>query len=362
MNNVPIDENKWLRSWVFVVACVITGLITQMVALPAFAVDASKPETVIRVPRLIDKAMQQGTVRVIVGLNIPFTPEGQLAAPQARENQHQTIATTQNVVWQKMARFHARLIAKFKYIPFMTLRVDAEALKQLAQVAEVRSITEDVPVPLIMESSNGVIGSNEAWAMGYTGAGQTVAILDTGVDKTHPFFSTANKVVSEACYSTNDAFYTSMSACPSGVEESTAPDSGIDCTAVANDLGLADAAADCAHGTHVAGSAAGNDGIGPNFGVAKDAEVIAVQVFSIFSDPSICGTSGSCALSWNTDQMKGLERIFELHSTFDIAAVNMSLGGGQYFTFCDTQVQKAAIANVPIAISQKHTMPLMTKR
>jgi subtilisin family serine protease len=32
------------------------------------------------------------------------------------------------------------------------------------------------------------------------GTGQVIAILDTGVDKTHPFL--ANKVVAEACFST----------------------------------------------------------------------------------------------------------------------------------------------------------------
>jgi subtilisin family serine protease len=44
-----------------------------------------------------------------------------------------------------------------------------------------------------------LIGADVAWAAGYSGAGQAVAILDTGVDKTHPFLT--GKVIAEACFS-----------------------------------------------------------------------------------------------------------------------------------------------------------------
>ena len=83
-------------------------------------------------------------------------------------------------------------------------------------------------------------------------------------------------MVSEACYSTNDPFFSATSVCPGGVEASTAPDSGLNCDAL--DPSIADG---CNHGTHVAGIAAGN-GVGFN-GMALDANVIAIQVFSKIS-------------------------------------------------------------------------------
>jgi hypothetical protein len=43
-----------------------------------------------------------------------------------------------------------------------------------------------------MASSNPIIGSGNAWAAGYEGTAWTVAVLDTGVDKTHPFFATSS--------------------------------------------------------------------------------------------------------------------------------------------------------------------------
>ena len=48
-----------------------------------------------------------------------------------------------------------------------------------------------------------LIKADQAAALGFTGAGQTVAILDTGVAKGHPMLK--GKVVSEACYSSNSA-------------------------------------------------------------------------------------------------------------------------------------------------------------
>jgi subtilisin family serine protease len=53
------------------------------------------------------------------------------------------------------------------------------------------------------------------------GAGKSIVILDTGVDKNHP--ALANKVVSEACYSTSAAGRGITSLCPGGASSSVAP-------------------------------------------------------------------------------------------------------------------------------------------
>ena len=77
----------------------------------------------------------------------------------------------------------------------------------------------------------------------------------------------------------------------------------------------------CDHGTHVAGIAAGS---GTSFaGVAKDADIIAIQVFTGF---------GSALGSYTADQISGLERVYALRSTYAIASANMSLGGTTTYT------------------------------
>ena len=182
-------------------------------------------------------------------------------------------------------------------------------------------------VPLIHADSG-------AWASGFTGAGQHVAILDSGVDKTHLFL--AGKVVSEACYSTTNAAYGSTSLCPGG-QDSIVSGSGVNCTGISG----------CDHGTHVAGIAAGKDpgGVGRN-GVAKDANLIAIQVFSRFDSPSNCGSTAPCILSWSSDQMQALERVFALRGTYAIASGNMSLGGNGSTTNCDGDPLKPSIDNL----------------
>lgn len=182
---------------------------------------------------------------------------------------------------------------------------------------------------MIGGSPTGTFGTSQR-----TGAGQTIAILDTGVMKTHTFL--AHKVVSEACYSSTDTSYGSLAVCEFN---STAPGSGVNCTI---------STTGCDHGTHVAGVAAGN---GAAFnGVAKDATIIAIQVFSEFSE-DYCGI-GKCVLSYTSDQMKGLERVYSLRSRFAIASITMSLGGGAYSSYCDDDARKSIIdqlASVGIA-------------
>lgn len=60
--------------------------------------------------------------------------------------------------------------------PNVTYTVDAFDLQPVA---------DDAVHPNMMESAP-FIGANEAWATGFTGEGVTVAIIDTGVDYTHP--------------------------------------------------------------------------------------------------------------------------------------------------------------------------------
>ncbi|MFL6260190.1 MAG: S8 family serine peptidase [Thermoanaerobaculia bacterium] len=308
------------------------GAATAPPAAPVKSLQASPPPAVSRaeVPEALrQKAAQGGPVRVIVQLAAPFRPEGRLSSSQALD-QKQAIGRVQDTVLGKLAGQRFKLHARYEHIPFLALEVDAKALDVLSRTPEVVAVEQDVLDKASLINSEVSIGVGVAWSQGLTGAGQTVAILDTGVDKTHPFFNGGGhaKVVSEACYSSNVTGYTTT-VCPGGVEESTAPGSGVNCSSF-----------ECIHGTHVAGIAAANDG-GTNFGVARDADLISIQVFS---------DVGYTVGAWTSDQVKGLERVFALADQYNIAAVNMSLGGGGYSdqAACDADnaARKAAIDNL----------------
>lgn len=284
---------------------------------------------------LVAKAQSEGSVRVIVGLRLDaFQPEGKLADSTAVNFQREAIARAESNFIGWLSAFNINEVKTYEFIPYAALTVDALVLDQLRFADIVTSIEEDVALAPTLAESVPLIGGPAAWAAGYTGSGQTVAVLDTGVDKAHTFLS--GKVVSEACYSSNNP--NSSSVCPGGVTSSTSAGSGVNCSLSING---------CNHGTHVAGIAAGK---GTSFsGVAKDASLIAVQIFSRFDSADDCKTTPTpCARTFSSDQLSGLERVYALRSTFNIAAVNMSIGGGRNSSNCDSSNAslKAAIDNL----------------
>ena len=229
---------------------------------------------------LREQAMEFGRVRVIVGLRTPFGAEGHLSTATVAEqrNEIQAMQTQVLSLLPDTAR-SAGNVTRFDTIPFMSLTVTPEELDILQQAPEVISIQEDKTSEPTLNYSVPHIGGDLAWGQGFSGAGQTVAVLDTGVDKNHPFLT--GKVVSEACYSTANASQGIESLCPGGVTSSTAPGSGMHCTLPG-----------CDHGTHVAGIVAGKS---TSFsGVAKDANLITMQVFSKLTNSQACGGSAPC--------------------------------------------------------------------
>lgn len=188
--------------------------------------------------------------------------------------------------------------------------VDLAAFDALLNDPDVELIQEGFTVRAALAQSVPLVQATDAWAEGFTGSGSTVAILDTGTEKSHSTFG--SRVVSEACYSGDGLWNTSL--CPGGAWSTTAPGSAAPCTFHS----------DCSHGTHVAGIAAGSNG------VAKGSSIIAIQVFSKTAFILLSATEA--------DIIAGLERVYALRYTHEIAAANLSLGSGRYTSTCDTAV------------------------
>ncbi|GAA2476946.1 proprotein convertase P-domain-containing protein [Streptomyces gobitricini] len=233
-------------------------------------------------------------------------------------------------------------LVSYDTLPLVTLRVDGAGLEALSSTPGVVSVTEDVPVPPTLDESTAAIGSDRTTAAGTTGAGATVAVLDTGVAARHPFLS--GRVTAEACFSVNDAAYGATSLCPGGGSEQEGPGSADTGTGPC----AAMAAGVCAHGTHVAGIVAGDGtGIGgaPAHGVAPGADIAAIQVFTRFDSDTYCGSGASpCVLSFTSSQIRGLEKVLALKKAgTPVVAVNMSLGAGRHTSACDADPRKRVI-------------------
>ena len=287
---------------------------------------------------LRSKSQNKGFVKIIVQVRTSTAAESPLQKRDMDE-QHAMISGAQDRLITDLENKGHKLdhLYKYMYAPYLSMSVDSAALDALLASPDVINIEEDMPVPPTLNWSVPHIGATQLHATNITGAGVAVAILDTGVDKTHPFLR--DSVISEACYSTNDPVYESSSLCPGGFQKSVASGSAMP-------YGGNCPAQWCSHGTHVAGIAAGRSGVigSPGPGVAPDASIIAVQVFSRFDSPSQCSPNASpCVMTWSSDQMKGLERVYELRSTYLIASVNMSLGGGGYPAHCDSNPLKGYI-------------------
>jgi subtilisin len=335
---------KLKHVWFLIVPLIVLAamLAWRQTAVRADAALATQPppdET------LLEMAQSSGMVPVIVGLQLPTY------APQAADEAAQMAAIdrAQTAVLDSLAGHNIQNVKQFPYIPYMALWVDEAALLALYEMKGVTAVYEDQVSAPHTSSSSLIIRSDSANSLGYRGQGQTVAVLDTGVQRLHADLS--GKVVSEACYSTTSAGSGSTSLCPNGSSSQTG-------TGAANPP--ANFVAGYDHGTHVAGIVAG---------VAPQATIIAIQVFSRYSDvagapPSSltpCANSGRpspCTFSYASDQILGLQRVYALRNSYNIAAVNMSLGGGSYTSNCDnlnaaltTTILSLRSAGIPTVIS-----------
>lgn len=308
---------------------------------------------------LASAAASKGSVRVIVEFNAPSTAAALDTDRTGRVNAAHVTAlrATQNAILGSAlaaAAVERAAPVLMDVVPMLAVTVTADQLTRLAADPKVVRIHEDkLDKPSLIQST-GLIkmtGATGAWAKGAIGTNRIVAVLDTGVNRNHEFLKfgpTSVKVVAEACFNTTDATWGSITRCPRGLPASYAVGSAADCTAYDG----------CGHGTHVAGIAAGlntSPSSGePTKGVSYNSAILAINVFSRFdhTHPMMAcggGATADCLLSYTSDQIKGLERVYALRNgigTRKIDAVNMSLGGGYYSGYCDSDPRRPIIAKL----------------
>lgn len=200
----------------------------------------------------------------------------------------------------------------FNNIPFAAIEVGPQALLEIVESHDILSIEEDRKHSPSLAATVPLISADAAHAAGYDGSGQTLAILDTGIDLTHAAF--AGRLVDEACFSRNGS-------CPGGGTREFGPGTGAPC------------ALDCDHGTLVAGVALGLDPADVRNGVAPDSGLVSIMVFT---------DEGGEAVAYASDIIAGLDHVYDMRLFWNTAAVNLSLGGDLFSTTADCDAANLA--------------------
>ena len=263
----------------------------------------------------------KGSVQVVVKFHAP-EPVRRSARKRARTQStlgpsRQAINKARRVLLREIKPFRVKEIKSFRATPILALEVKEEALEYLAEHPDVLSLEEDRLVAPTLAESLPLIGAvNNMVNADFTGAGQTLVIMDTGVDYNHP--DLADKVVDGACFSTKTDGVESL--CPNRSKQQYGLKAGKSCDP---------SISQCDHGTHVAGIASK---------VAPDANLVAVQVFSKITDPTMCKGQAPCVRAYTHDLNAALSWVYNtLRKKYTIAAINMSLGNDERYRSICTQ-------------------------
>lgn len=263
---------------------------------------------------LVEKAADEGTIRILVSARDDADQEALLA---------------------ELRGANADVLVDYDAFPVILVEADAAIVRDLATDGRVASLEEDLLLKATLGSTIPVINVDDVHVLGFDGSGTIVAILDTGIDRDHPFFS--GRIVTEACFSNVGGAGGETSLCPNGTPSQTGA-SAADAETPACLVGLVN---ECFHGSHVAGIAAGNAtsvGGAPGHGVAPGAGIVAIQVFTRVETAGICNPEPTpCFRTAASDQLLGLQHVSVLQGTLGspIVSANLSLGGGAFSSACD---------------------------
>jgi subtilase family protein/List-Bact-rpt repeat protein len=215
------------------------------------------------------------------------------------------IATRARLLTEKKGRLRAalsgedhELLNDYEHFAVLHLRAGSAAIARLLDQSEVRTVEENRSFSTFLSQSLPLIRAPQANSLGATGSGTAVAVLDTGVNYTLSAFGSCS-----------------------------APNAPAGCKVVyAADIAASDASLDDnGHGTNVAGIV---------LGVAPGSRIVALDVFR---------TDG---FAWTSDLLTALNWVLSNRVAYNIVAVNMSLGGGQYYTQCPNDSLAGPIASL----------------
>lgn len=168
-------------------------------------------------PRLLEAA-RRGPVRVLVEL------EGDFEVDQAWTDQdRESLDAVQQRVLRGLSPAAADSATLYQEMPFLAVEAqDQKDLRSLAASTDVRAVLEDtrlrlqaVAAPPALDDTVPLIGAAYAHGLGSRGAGQTIVVIDSGVDDTQP--ALAGRVIAGGFYTSDepaDCSGAPVTACP----------------------------------------------------------------------------------------------------------------------------------------------------
>lgn len=241
---------------------------------------------------------------------------------RAEERYRASVARRQDAfahaLGSRFGRGERGFINRIDGLPFVSVFVTPGELRSLAVIPYVASIAEEGQAEEFLQDTVPQVEADTLQASGQSGIYRTVAVIDSGVQTNHPFFSA--RLVGGACYSTSDPPHGPI--CAGGAASgSTTVASGGPCS---HSETAGSVAGDCRHGTHVAGIAVGS--ASPRKGVAPSANLISIQVSSQTSTGCAPGLSVPCRRILESDVVNALNRVYAIRNNYSISGVNLSLG------------------------------------
>lgn len=213
------------------------------------------------------------------------------------------------------------------------IRTNYGAIENIKKIPGVKTAYEAPKydkIDPVMDSSTNTIGASSLWDLNYKGQKTAVAIIDTGLDTSHPGFQTMPSEPKFADSSVLQArINSSASALQSNITDASTTfvntkvpyaydyaDGDLD--VIPSEASVVENGND--HGTHVAGTVAAPEGDTDNItGVAPEAQLMIMKVFS-----DIIGNTGA----YTDDILAALEDAVVLGAD----VINMSLGSPSGFT------------------------------
>jgi subtilisin family serine protease len=262
-------------------------------------------------PGVAEELAANGAANVMIALAQPQSLQGLNTASPGRGVRpnlavlRSEVATLQSGVLASVENIGYQSKFAYSAVPALAGRITSDAaLRALGSHPSVVRVDLDVGGTGHLVNSVPLIAADQRHAMGNSGAGVVVAVLDSGLDTDHN--NLADNLIAEACFADNNGAIDGNGRCPNGSDRQLGPGAAED---------------DAGHGSHVTGIITSN-GTQGSVGAAPDASIVAVRV--------TWGPTFNGVFAAFSEIVAGLNYIIN-NPGLGVQVINMSLGTNALF-------------------------------